>query len=148
MALSYTNGGAILYDSNRLISSFQTMSSYGLGDPKLLVCPADTRKAATNFNSLKAENISYFLSLDAKREITNAIAAGDRNLEASGQPVKPGLFTLTPDLKISWTREMHGKTYGPCGNVVLADGFVKVCKKNFAAVVRQQNLSTNRLMVP
>lgn len=140
---------ANLYDTNRLISSFQAISNE-LNNPAILVCPEDTRKAAKNLHSLKTENISYFLSLDAKPELTNAIIAGDRNLAVSGQPVKPGLFSLTPDLEISWTRDMHSKIPGiPSGNVALADGHVEGLRKtNFAALVRRQNMPTNRLIVP
>lgn len=147
---SHANGDAINYDSNRLTSIFQATSSYGLTNPILLICPTDTRKAAKNFNSLKTENISYFLSIDVKQGMTTTIAAGDRNLRVSGVAVKPGLFTLSPDLKISWTPEMHSKySGGSCGNVALGDGVARMCRiKDFAPIVKQQDIPTNRLIVP
>ena len=37
-----------------------------LETPKILVCPADTRLAATNFGTLQNFNISYFVGVNAE----------------------------------------------------------------------------------
>jgi type II secretory pathway pseudopilin PulG len=125
------------------------LMAFPISNSKILACPADVRQPATNFSSLRIENISYFLSLDAKEGMTNAILGGDRNLESGGQPVKSGLFILTTNLALSWTKEMHSKKAGlGGGNLMMVDGSVAEVGKNFDDVVRGQELTTNRLIVP
>lgn len=132
---------------NGLVSTYRSVAST-LEHPKTLICPADDRHYASNFNDLKVENTSYFLSLDAKEGMTNTILGGDRNIEVAGQRVKPGIFTLTTNITVSWTKEMHGKDFGrPCGNVMRADGSVQL-EQDIDRVVGQQEISTNRLIVP
>ena len=43
---------------------FQPLGIF-LETPKILICPADTRTAATNFAALQNANISYFVGVDA-----------------------------------------------------------------------------------
>jgi prepilin-type processing-associated H-X9-DG protein len=113
-----------------------------------LICPAETRRSGvTNFNNLTRNNLSYFLNGDVSlSNLPNAsISAGDRNLQANGQPVSPGLFVLTTNLDVSWTHELH--RIG--GNVAFADGHVEFSRTTgLNALVQRQSIATNRLLVP
>ncbi len=52
-----------------------------LSTPKILVCPADlTRTAATNWDSLTTNGLSYFVNGDADEKFPTAMMTGDRNL--------------------------------------------------------------------
>src|SRR5438046_2667516 len=51
-----------------------------LSVPKLLICPADTRTAASNFAALRDGNISYFVGLDPSQSNPQSLLAGDRNI--------------------------------------------------------------------
>jgi prepilin-type processing-associated H-X9-DG protein len=109
---STTSGEAFRY--------FQVMSN-GLGNPKLLVCPADTRVPAKDFGpGFSNANLSYFMSLDAEETYPGMFLSGDRNL-TNGLPIQKGILLLTPNRPVGWTRELHDRQ----GNVGLADGSVQ-----------------------
>jgi prepilin-type processing-associated H-X9-DG protein len=101
---------------------WQTMSNE-LSTPKILHCPADTRRiAATNFaTGFSDANISYFFSLDAFESYPQMILDGDDNLAVDGVRVKPGILNLWPNSSIAWTKERHRGN----GNIGLADGSVQ-----------------------
>jgi hypothetical protein len=92
-----------------------------LGTPKLLICPADDRKPATDFGSLDLRNVSYFLGLNAREGRPQMFLAGDRNLTTNGVPVGPGLVEISDQSALGWTKAMHKGV----GNVVLSDGSVQ-----------------------
>lgn len=118
---------------------FQNLSNE-LVTPKILVCPADTRTPAANFQTLTTNNISYFIGLDADEAMLQMPLAGDRNLTTNGVPVGGGLVSLTTNLALGWTAAMHNHQ----GNVVLSDGSVQM----FPTVWRL-NVSTNfQIVVP
>ena len=73
------------------------------------ICPSDSsRHAATNYETLSDQNISYFVNVDATtNKPSNSILSGDRFLVANGQPVKPGLFIVTSNLNIGWMPNIH-----------------------------------------
>lgn len=147
MQLAVSNGGTMEFVySNATYAQYQKLAAYLI--PKTLICPEEKqRRAVMNFSDLTETNLSYFLNADAS--LTNSPAAsilsGDRNLEASGRPVSPGLFILTTNLNMNWTRELH--PWG--GNVAFADGHVEFCRTNkLNAMVERQSIVTNRLLVP
>lgn len=97
---------------------FQALSN-DLVAPQMLVCPADTRIAATNFAALQNENLSYFIGLKSEYSRPNSILAGDRNLTND----LTGTTTLVRlgDLRgWRWTAELHRFN----GNLLFADGHV------------------------
>jgi len=103
----------------------------------------------TNYDALSDTNISYFLSLDAARALTNAILAGDRNLEVAGAAVKPRLLALTTNMSVGWSAEMHSKVSGqPRGNLLFVDGHVEIVHTNFLRAIQGQGMGTNRLVFP
>ena len=149
--VSITNGGSMEFiASNSPALHFRTLSNYLGGPWRFLHCPADqSKQPLTNQSALTDRNLSYFISVDAPRALNNAIHAGDRNLEVAGQPVKPGLFTLTTNAAIGWTRELHSKDVrARCGNLLFADSHVQNLRADLPVAVQSQRLATNRLAVP
>ncbi len=101
-------------------SYFQVLSNQ-IGDPKFLVCPADTRMPAKGFGpGFSNTNLSYFINPDVLEVCPQIFLSGDRNL-TNGLPVQEGILLLVPDEPIGWTSELHNRQ----GNVALADGSVQ-----------------------
>ena len=149
-----TNDGMTVFNySSYAFPTFKKLSAYSI-HPSLFVCPLDKdRQAATNYESLNDLNISYFLNADASHtnnpsQINNAsqtFFAGDRNLAANGWPVKSGLFVVTTNLNLSWTREIHSMG----GNIAFADGHAEWVRTNqLNSIVQRQLLATNHIVVP
>ena len=154
MQTSVTNGGSMEYvGSGTPATYFQTVSNYLGGYWGVLLCPSDkTKQQATKGAAPSDRNISYFISVDATPVLTNAILAGDRNLEVAGQPVAPGLFILTTNAAVGWTREMHkiqrNGVWVGCGNLLFVDGHVQRFQADLPTAIQRQGLATNRLAVP
>jgi len=71
--------------------------------------------------------------------------SGDRNLATGGVGLKPGLFVLSTNTPLVWTKSIHRS----CGYVGLADGSVQFFDQaQLAAAVRAQSADTNRLAIP
>jgi prepilin-type N-terminal cleavage/methylation domain-containing protein len=88
MNLSQTNGVAMEFITGPYAwRHFQILSNQ-LSAPSFVVCPADSsRRAATNFASLRNPNLSYFASVNATNENNpEMFLAGDRNL-TNGTPI-------------------------------------------------------------
>jgi prepilin-type processing-associated H-X9-DG protein len=99
---------------------FQVMSNE-LGDPKILVCPADTRVPAKDLGpGFSNANLSYFVGLDAEETYPSMFLYGDRNL-TNGLPIQEGILVLPPNRPVGWTEELHYRQ----GNIALADGSVQ-----------------------
>jgi prepilin-type processing-associated H-X9-DG protein len=144
---SAEKGSMEMISSGYACLQFRPLLPYMPHNMRVFVCPADkTKFAATNFNSLREENVSYFANVDATtNNPANTILAGDRNLSANGQSVNPGLFVMTTNFDMSWTHEIHALG----GNLVFADGHVEwVNTTQLNSVVQRQLLATNRLIVP
>jgi type II secretory pathway pseudopilin PulG len=123
---------------------FQLMSNE-LNTPRILVCPSDTRRVAASFIALRNTNLSYFVSLDADESQPEALLAGDRNLEAGGTPLPPGIATLTTNQPVGWTKAQHRQ----CGNVSLADGSAQqLSNARLQEVLANQPGGTNRIVIP
>jgi prepilin-type N-terminal cleavage/methylation domain-containing protein/prepilin-type processing-associated H-X9-DG protein len=117
---------------------------------ELLVCPSDTTRRDAMYHpksiaDMADTNISYFVRLDASLSNSNSILAGDRHLRAGGEPVKPGLFAVTPGLSLGWTKELHPSVQK--GNILFVDGHVEFSRKPSVAF-QKQGLGANRLAVP
>jgi prepilin-type processing-associated H-X9-DG protein len=117
--------------------------------PKQLVCLSDANKyysidLKSSIADVADTNISYFVGVDASLNNPNSILAGDRHLQADGEPIKRGLFNVTSNLSLSWSQELHRHHQG---NILFADGHVEFSKQP-TAVFQRQGLATNRLAVP
>ena len=94
---------------------FQPLGIF-LETPKMLVCPADTRTAATNFAALQNANLSYFAGLNADYSSPMSLLAGDGNLVAAQT-----LLRTSAGGSLAWTAAQHRFK----GNVLFADGHVE-----------------------
>ena len=148
--VSVTNGGTMEFASSGVVYRHFLPISNQLNTPKILCCPAEGwRKRTTNFATLGDENVSYFISLEPALTNTDLIRAGDRNLEVSKRPVPPGLFTLTTNVSVGWTKDLHSRATGNrCGNLLFQDRHTQRIEGRIDAVVQCQNLETNRLVIP
>ncbi len=145
MGVSTNKGGSMEFvNTGEVFRHFRAMSNE-LSTPKVLVCPSDKRKTASNFSVLSNANISYFVSLDAQSTFPQALLAGDRNLMTNGVPVGSGLLELTTNLTVGWTAVMHKNT----GNLVLGDGSVQQANSpRLQDQVAHSGVLTNRLLIP
>jgi competence protein ComGC len=117
---------------------FQVMSNE-LSNPKILICPADTREAAASFPQLKNRNISYFVGLEADGVSPQMFLDGDRNITGPNAPVN-GILTLVPGESVGWTPEIHARE----GNVGLSDGSVMQCNSSLLSeLLKKTGTATN-----
>jgi prepilin-type processing-associated H-X9-DG protein len=147
MQVPITNGGTMDYlYRNQTFPHFQKLAQY-LRPTTVLHCPLDKeRQYAASYDVLANTNISYFLNADVTTNHAAAsILAGDRNLQANGKAVPPGLFVVTTNQDMSWTHRVHLKG----GNLAFADGHAEFCKNaDFNTAIARQPVTTNRLSVP
>jgi prepilin-type processing-associated H-X9-DG protein len=143
MAVSTNKGGTMEFaKSGNTFRHFQVMSNE-LNTPKILVCPADTRVAATNFVCLKNQNVSYFVGLDAV-ESYEMLLTGDRNVTNGLSPVR-SVLELRPAIPAGWTEAMHNGN----GNVGMADGSVfQHTTLTLQNALRNTGNTTNRIALP
>ena len=144
---SVTNGGTMEFlERNQTFLHYQKLSPYML-NTSVYVCPADkNRQASDSYQNLTDTNLSYFLNADVStNNSATSIMAGERNLQADGQPVRHGTFTVRTNMNLTWTPELH-RTIGVLG---FADGHAGTCRvTNLNSVVQQQGLAAVRLSVP
>jgi prepilin-type N-terminal cleavage/methylation domain-containing protein len=132
-----TNG--VELTSLKPIEIFRVLSNE-LSTPVIIHCPADKkRKRAYDFATLKPENISYFINLNADETQPQMVLSGDRNLQTNGVPVQPGLLTLTSNTLLGWTKELHVQN----GSVTMGDGSVQQMRS-----YRFESETNNYLVVP
>ena len=145
MSLSTKQGGSLDYaDSPEAFRHFQAMSNE-LSTPRILICPNDDREAASRWESLRNENISYFVGLQATQTAPHLLLAGDRNLTTNGIRVRSGIIELSTNAVVGWSRELHDGQ----GNIVLGDGSVQqVNARRLQDQVATSGLATTRLAVP
>ena len=141
-------GGSLQAALGNPVPHFCAMSN-ALSTPMLLACKADDREYATDFSTLKRENLSHFLGMDALPSLRRAILAGDRNLAVGGRDLQPGLFALTTNETVAWTRRLHTRIKKlACGYLLLDDGHAELVSTNTRVLVAGQGLATNHLAVP
>jgi prepilin-type processing-associated H-X9-DG protein len=144
MSLATNRGGTReLIPASPAYVHFQVLSNE-LAIPKVLVCPADGREAASNFASMRNANLSYFIGLDADETRPQMVLAGDRNV-TNGLTPSGGILRLTPDRAAGWTGDLHDGN----GNLALADGSVQqVSSARLDEMLRTSQDSTNRIQLP
>lgn len=120
--------------------------------PARFLCPADRRKAAPSLETMRDENISYFLGIDARPDRPNMVLMGDRNLaywvDAKGFTEAgrlQGLVSLRTNSLVGWDRGLHKNG----GNILLTDGSVQQLT---SSLLRQYlpttGDDTNRVLFP
>jgi len=124
MAVPAGDGGSLEFAENGYLVNgnfffgyhhFQALGGI-LSNPKVLVCPADTRLPAENFAVLQNSNISYFVAVDADYSKPMSVLAGDGNLTGAGTLLREAVGS-----KLEWTATQHRFK----GNVLFADGHVE-----------------------
>ena len=120
--LSTTTGGTLEWISGSNISVHFVMASNELNSPKVLICPADSdRAAAKDFNApFGSNNISYFLGLDADETNPYTFLSGDRTLSTKST-IQTGLFVISATNPPTWAPGLHLNG----GNIGFADGSVQ-----------------------
>ncbi len=144
--LTNSTGAPLFADATNGFRYFQVMSNE-LSTPKILICPADKKRAAaTNFTGdFTGARISYFVGLDANETThPSAFLSGDRNI-TNGQMPLNGVLELTTNQNIGWTGEIHDHT----GNLGVADGSVQqVTDNGLNSFANHTGFATNRLLFP
>jgi prepilin-type N-terminal cleavage/methylation domain-containing protein/prepilin-type processing-associated H-X9-DG protein len=120
--------------------------SHELSETRLLICPADKRrKIGSSFATLTGSNISYFASLSADETLPQVFLGGDRNWSTNGVPVGSGPVTLTTNLTLGYTAELHNGE----GNITMGDGSVQQWTSvRLDRGKSDQDLGTNYLVFP
>lgn len=144
--ISTNDGGTMEFsDTTNVFLHFRAASNE-LNTPKILVCPSDTAKVrSADFNQFDNRHLSYFFGLDARDDQPQTILSGDRNLMTNGVALGSGIFHLTTNIVMDWTKEIHKSA----GNIGLADGSVQQVRP--AALQNQWLAATNtarRLAIP
>jgi len=122
----FATNGAIYF-------TFVVMSNE-INAPKILTCPADTRRPAADFGPAFANsNLSYFVSITADETQPAMLLLGDRNL-TNGPLSVNRLLLLTTNSAPGWDQQLHRFR----GNVALSDGSVQS-----ASTPRLRTLVTN-----
>lgn len=144
MAVSTNKGGSLEWrEGGNAYLHFRALSNE-LSTPKILACPADTRTAVSDFNSLRNQHLSYFVGLDAKESSPNMFLSGDRNL-TNGQSPRSGILELRPQWAAGWTETIHQNQ----GNIGKADGSVfQFSTQTLQGALRGSGDSSNRVAFP
>lgn len=118
MEISIRDGGTLEYvPGGNAFKHFQALSNELL-NPRLLICPVDFRSSAKDWSSLRNTNLSYFVALDAKLNISQSLFAGDRNISQTEMELSNVLqMTYT---NVQWTSNLHNGQ----GNLLFGDGRV------------------------
>ena len=157
MSVSVTNGGAMeLANEGSAHAIFMVMSNE-LNTPKILFCPNESnqkRAIATIFATTAppgvtpftaTNNLSYFVGLDAEDTKPDTLITGDDNFAVGPDIPKKGLYLLSTNSPVEWTKERHIKQ----GNIGLADGSVQGFSTHaFRRALIQTGIATNRLAMP
>ena len=145
MGVSTNKGGSKEHlGTSEVFQHFRALSNE-LSTTKVLVCPADTRKAAPGFSVLSNINISYFVGANAADSLPQTLLAGDRNLMTNSVPVGAGPLVLTANVSVGWTAALHRNS----GNVALGDGSVQqFTSARLQDQAIHSGVATNRLLIP
>lgn len=139
-----TNEGGTLELLAGATAHFRVLSNE-LATPKMLVCRESANTATTNFATLSATNISYFIGMDADETLPEMILAGDDNLTTNEVPIRSGLLTPTPSVLVEYGEARHP----PGGNVVMSDGRAEqLTSARLGDYLRRPPNVTNRFLLP
>jgi prepilin-type N-terminal cleavage/methylation domain-containing protein/prepilin-type processing-associated H-X9-DG protein len=167
MKVPVSEGGALPLTGNLLPADtfrvFQVLSNE-LSTPRMVLCPADDRTAATTFSSTASAqagqipftnnlNVSYFVGRDGDEASPQMLLAGDRNIidasrppsaypygcSPATQPVALGTNFAANAAAPAWTDKLHRKA----GNVAFTDGSVqKLSSAKLREALRQTGDTT------
>jgi len=144
MEISTNFGGTreLVADGNAF-RHFQVMSNE-LSTPKIVYCPADTRRAATNFgNDFNNNRVSYFVGANASLTNAQALLCGDRNI-TNGFSSDRGILTLDANRATGWNEQLHKGR----GNVSVGGSVKLVSNGDLRDVLKNTTGWTNRIILP
>jgi prepilin-type N-terminal cleavage/methylation domain-containing protein len=122
-SLSVTNGGTL--GSADWTDHFRRVSNE-LSTVKILICPADTNHAATNWIALRGDiNVSYFVGLGADETKPDTVVVGDKNVTGGGGGTDA---IWTPFMGTSIDAAWDPKQHKLMGNLLMADGSVQLTR--------------------
>jgi type II secretory pathway pseudopilin PulG len=135
--LTNADQGAICWTNYAILTN-----ELGL-DTKLVVCPSDQRRPATNFTTDFKDNthLSYFVGVSASYIYPQSILGGDRNLGPGKVPDANYGYSPTNGKgndvavpisgPVSWSLKMHSAgNAGGAGNILLGDGSAQQCSSD------------------
>jgi len=128
-----------------------------LSSPKILICPKDTRVAASNFaetnissNSFayathRLNALSYWFAPETRVDRPDLLVLGDRNLYRAGTLLDGGqrLGATSSETKpLEWGSEMHRRT----GNIAFSDGSVGQLRSDGLRGALAKSTDTNNVV--
>jgi len=142
-SLELAQGGSSLQGDFYFSYRHFQAASNELVTPRLLVCPADTRRPATSFAALSNANLSYFIGVNAAFARPTSILAGDRNLtNAYAAPGTQVQFDRSYALR--WTEGLHRFK----GNLLFSDGHVEQKSSPVLVAAGDQDSAAAQLAFP
>jgi type II secretory pathway pseudopilin PulG len=127
----------------QVVRIFQSLSNE-LSTPKIIVCPSDIRKEASNWQQLTINNISYFLGTSAEESFPQSFLSGDRNLTINGQRIT-GRVDVTEKSLAAWDKTMHKNQ----GTAAMGDGSVQqLSSLRLREQLRNTGVATNTFIFP
>lgn len=144
MQVTEREGGAREAIARGDVSRIFLVMSNELSVLKTVICPADTREPAADWNAFGRSSVSYFVGVDATNSRPDMLLSGDRNVSLNGN-LLAGLFDLGTHSPVAWTPAIHKNA----GNLGLADGSVQQ-ETTASLKVQLANSSdpTNRVLFP
>lgn len=141
--LSTNEGGTLEFDAD-VVAHFRVLSNE-LASPRILVCPDDSIVPATNFTTLTASNLSYFVGMEADEMQPMMILAGDDNLTTNGVPMQSRWLMPQTNLVVGYGKGRHGDS----GFVVMSDGSAQLMSwMRLEEYLRRTPNLTNRFLLP
>jgi prepilin-type processing-associated H-X9-DG protein len=154
MQVSTNQGGAMEWVSAGAVAPQFAVMSNELATPRILLCPDDKRRAwATNFSTLTAGNVSYFVVLEADEIMPSLWLSGDRHLATNGVNVRARQLVVGSNSVLGWSQAAHNGN----GNITLGDGSVQhttvaIMSESFTNALRDYNERTSnttfRILLP
>ena len=144
MEISTNLGGTReLVPEGQAFQHFQVMSNE-LSTPRVIACPNDTRRAATNFTTdFNNARISYFVGAGASLTNAQAWLCGDRNL-TNGLSPDHDMLTLDANRPTGRTEELHNGR----GNVSDSRVVKQLSNGDLKGVLNGASGWTNRIILP
>jgi hypothetical protein len=141
-----TNEGGTFELTNDIAAQFRVLSNE-LSTPKILLCPRDYNREATNWPSLSAKNISFFAGYDAHETFPQSLLAGDAGFSVNGAKPKSGLHWLKRTNLYVYPQNLHTKKN--TANICLGDGSVTtIGSADLLRLVAKSEAGTNRIILP
>ena len=132
------------WETGGVLAYFRSMSNE-LSTPRILVCPADTRRSVKLWSELTGTNVSYFADVDSNPRVPTSLLCGDRNLVVNGVRARSGLLTFTANTTMGWDEDMHNLA----GNILVGDGSVQqATSTRLNDLVAEIGRATNRILIP